>query len=58
MSQTVDTSFIPDLPKAGPLAEYRKRANFDWKDLKLIFEQEQTLKTKVCINYNNLTILI
>ncbi|KAL5280044.1 ACOX3 family protein [Megaselia abdita] len=46
MAQTVNKSFIPDLPKGGPLAEYRKRANFDWKDLKLIFEEEQTLKTK------------
>uniref|UniRef100_T1GRS1 Uncharacterized protein n=1 Tax=Megaselia scalaris TaxID=36166 RepID=T1GRS1_MEGSC len=46
MSKSVDTSFIPDLPKAGPLSEYRKRAKFDWKDLKLIFEEEQTLKTK------------
>lgn len=52
MSKTVDTSFIPDLPKGGPLAEYRKRANFDWKVLKLIFEEEQILKTKVCRFYN------
>lgn len=47
MTEKVDKSFIPDLPKGGPLAEYRKRATFDWKDLKLIFEEEQTLKTKV-----------
>lgn len=47
MVQKVDKSFIPDLPKGGPLAEFRKRATFDWKDLKLIFEEELTLKTKV-----------
>lgn len=47
MAQTVNTDFIPDIPRGGPLAEYRQRAKFGWKDLKLIFEEEQTLKTKV-----------
>lgn len=42
-----DTSFIPDLPSGGPLAVYRKRANFDWKRLRLIFEKEQGLRIKV-----------
>lgn len=42
-----DTSFIPDLPSGGPLAAYRKRANFDWKRLRLIFEKEQGLRIKV-----------
>ncbi|TDG43363.1 hypothetical protein AWZ03_010231 [Drosophila navojoa] len=42
----VDTSFIPDLPTGGGLAVYRKRANFDWKRLRLIFETEQGLRIK------------
>lgn len=46
MAQNVDTSFIPDLPK-GPLCAYRKRVNFDWKHLRLIFENEQSLRIKV-----------
>lgn len=45
LNQEVDTSFIPDLPK-GPLCAYRKRAKFDWKRLKLIFEKEQTVRIK------------
>uniref|UniRef100_A0A1B0AH42 Acyl-coenzyme A oxidase n=1 Tax=Glossina pallidipes TaxID=7398 RepID=A0A1B0AH42_GLOPL len=45
MAQNVDTSFIPDLPK-GPLCAYRKRVNFDWKHLRLIFENEQSLRIK------------
>lgn len=46
MAQSADTSFIPDLPK-GPLCVYRKRAKFDWKRLRLIFEKEQALRIKV-----------
>lgn len=46
MSLTVDTSFIPDLPK-GPLDTYRSRAKFDWKKLRLIFEDSNSLKIKV-----------
>lgn len=45
----VDTSFIPDLPATGPLTVYRKRANFDWKLLRLILETEQGLRIKVSI---------
>uniref|UniRef100_A0A1I8Q5I1 Acyl-coenzyme A oxidase n=1 Tax=Stomoxys calcitrans TaxID=35570 RepID=A0A1I8Q5I1_STOCA len=45
MSQSVDTSFIPDLPK-GPLCVYRKRVNFDWKRLRLIFEREEVIRIK------------
>ncbi|XP_030377376.1 peroxisomal acyl-coenzyme A oxidase 3 [Scaptodrosophila lebanonensis] len=41
-----DLSFIPDLPTGGPLAVYRKRANFDWKRLRLIFEKKQGLRIK------------
>lgn len=40
-----DTSFIPDMP-TGPLDEYRKRAKFDWKQLRLIFEDENLLRLK------------
>lgn len=45
----VDTSFIPDLPATGPLTVYRKRANFDWKVLRLILETEQGLRIKVSL---------
>uniref|UniRef100_A0A0K8V1S1 Acyl-coenzyme A oxidase n=1 Tax=Bactrocera latifrons TaxID=174628 RepID=A0A0K8V1S1_BACLA len=45
MSQTPDTTFIPDLPK-GPLCRYRGCAKFDWKQLKVIFEREQDLRIK------------
>ncbi|XP_030561904.1 peroxisomal acyl-coenzyme A oxidase 3 [Drosophila novamexicana] len=44
--ENVDTSFIPDLPSGGALAVYRKRANFDWKRLRLILEKEQGLRIK------------
>lgn len=50
MAQSADTSFIPDLPK-GPLCTYRKRVNFDWKRLRLIFEKEQALRIKVIFKY-------
>lgn len=45
MHKARDTTFIPDLPK-GPLCEYRSRARFDWKLLRLIFEEENSLKIK------------
>lgn len=46
MSPTaVDTSFIPDCPK-GPLDTYRSRAKFDWKKLRLIFEDAYFLRVK------------
>lgn len=44
-----DTSFIPDLPSGGPLAEYRKRAKFNWKNLRLIFEDATGLKIKYTV---------
>lgn len=46
MSAVPDTSFIKDLP-SGPLDHYRKQAKFDWKKLKLVFEDAEDLKTKV-----------
>lgn len=42
----VDTSFLEDLPK-GPLDLYRKQARFNWKRLKLVFEDPEYLKIKV-----------
>lgn len=36
---------IPDWP-AGPLDEYRKRASFDWKRMKLAFEDEDVIRIK------------
>ncbi|KAI4460919.1 electron transport oxidoreductase [Holotrichia oblita] len=42
----MDTSFIEDLPK-GPLDHYRSQANFDWKKLKLVFEEPDFLKVKL-----------
>ncbi|KAF5307965.1 hypothetical protein FQR65_LT06532 [Abscondita terminalis] len=42
----MDTSIIDDLP-SGPLDVYRKRAKFDWKELKLIFERADLLKIKI-----------
>lgn len=45
MAIAKDTSFIPDMP-IGPLDEYRKRAKFDWKELRLIFEDENQLRLK------------
>ncbi|KAF2895680.1 hypothetical protein ILUMI_10460 [Ignelater luminosus] len=43
---SADTSFIEDLP-AGPLDAYRKKAKFDWKKLKLVFEDVNLLKMKL-----------
>lgn len=42
----LNTSFIDDLP-SGPLDRYRKQAKFNWKKLKLIFEEDELLKLKV-----------
>lgn len=44
-----DTSFISDLPN-GPLDEYRNRAKFDWKKLKIVIEEPNILKLKVNID--------
>lgn len=45
MATEPDTAFIPDTPN-GPLDEYRKRAKFNWKHLRLIFEDGNLLKLK------------
>lgn len=46
--QTIDTSFIPDLPStsASPLTAYRKNAKFDWKLLRIYIEGENCLRAK------------
>jgi acyl-CoA oxidase len=45
METTVDTSFISNMP-AGPLDTYRNRVKFDWKQLRLILEDANSLKIK------------
>lgn len=45
MANEADTSYIPDWPK-GPLDAYRNRAKFDWKKLRLIFEDARLLRVK------------
>ena len=43
---------IADLPKGGPLEEYRKKASFNWKKMKLFFEELDLIKYKVkCIKF-------
>ncbi|XP_049858043.1 peroxisomal acyl-coenzyme A oxidase 3 [Schistocerca gregaria] len=46
MAHANDTSFIPDLP-SGPLDDYRRKASFDWKKMKLVFEKPDVLKLKM-----------
>jgi hypothetical protein len=46
---------LKDFPP-GPLDEYRKQASFDWKKLKLYFEDEELLRFKVKIIKLNHTI--
>ncbi|KAK5644686.1 hypothetical protein RI129_005986 [Pyrocoelia pectoralis] len=43
--QSSHTALIKDFPP-GPLDFYRKQATFDWKKLKLVFEDPQRIKTK------------
>ncbi|KAF7287320.1 hypothetical protein GWI33_001685 [Rhynchophorus ferrugineus] len=40
------TDVIPDLPP-GPLDTYRKQAQFNWKQMKLFFEDPELLKIKM-----------
>ncbi|CAO1355326.1 unnamed protein product [Diamesa hyperborea] len=46
--RNIVTDFIPDMPQ-GPLDEYRKRAKFDWKKLRVYIEGEDNLKVKYMI---------
>lgn len=38
---------IEDLPKGGPLEEYRLKASFNWKKMKLFLETMDVIKFKV-----------
>lgn len=40
---------IEDLPKGGPLEEYRNMCSFNWKKMKLFFEELDLIKYKVKI---------
>ncbi|CAM6006636.1 unnamed protein product [Sphagnum balticum] len=46
MSDT-ELSQIEDLPKGGPLEAYRKTASFNWKKMKLFFEDLELIKYKM-----------
>lgn len=47
---SIDTSYIPDMPsQPGPLEDYRSKAKFNWKELRVFFEGEDALKTKYMI---------
>jgi len=46
---------VKDFPP-GPLDEYRKQASFDWKKLKLFFEDEDLLKFKVNFKFQSVKI--
>src|SRR5689334_2814992 len=39
---------LPDWP-SGPLDEYRRRASFDWRKMKLLLEGEEIIKFKLRI---------
>lgn len=38
---------IENLPKGGPLDVYRNKASFNWKKMKLFFEDLDLIKYKV-----------
>lgn len=38
---------IPDWPRGGQLEDYRKQASFDWRKIKLFFEDFELTKYKV-----------
>ena len=42
-----DLSQIEDMPKGGPLDQYRKMASFNWKKMKLFFEDIDLVNYKV-----------
>ena len=41
--------YFPDLP-GGPLDVFRKRASFNWRRMKLVYDNLSTIKIKVSIN--------
>lgn len=49
--------YLPDLPK-GQLDNYRKKASFDWRRMKLVYDTLNTIKLKVSVVlYSSLHIL-
>ena len=38
---------IEDVPKGGPLAVYRQKISFDWKKMKLFFEDSELIEFRV-----------
>lgn len=47
---SIDTSFINDVPSLpSPLNDYRNKATFDWKLLRIYFEGEAGLRVKQAI---------
>ena len=42
-----DMNQIEDMPKGGPLEVYRKKASFNWKKMKLFFEDIDLINYKV-----------
>lgn len=48
---------IENLPKGGPLQEYREKASFNWKKMKLFFEDLELIKYKVIL-FMTLSILV
>jgi acyl-CoA oxidase len=42
-----DLAQLEDLPKGGPLDAYRTKASFNWKKMKLFFEELDLIKYKV-----------
>lgn len=41
-----EMSQIEDLPRGGPLESYRKSASFNWKKMKLFFEELDLIQYK------------
>lgn len=52
-AMTNESDLIEDLPR-GPLDFYRKQASFDWKKMKLFFEDPELLKIKVSTSQNRI----
>lgn len=40
-------NLIPDVSAGGPLATYRAKASFNWKKLKLFFEDSELIEYRV-----------
>ncbi len=42
-----DMRKLQDVPKGGPLQHYRNQASFNWKKMKLFFEDMEYIEYKV-----------